>query len=406
MTIFRRIRPSAGHPLAPGPELGSTPVNILLFWFYDDWGRYGRTYEKIASNLAGLPEVSQVVCMFPPEIVADAGESVELHERRLSPRLALLTERIRAHDARLVGRLFRSVQGWRGGRLLGEYLRGRAFTSRNTILWMFPPHPYIDRIRRVVPHQFVVTHVIDNFTHFDTSHSLYHFAMEQYPRIGQWSDIIFTNSEPNRVEFSITGVPCYRFPQAVDECFLAPASDLPHRAMGARPRLGYLGFIMERTDLALLAAVAAQRPEWDVVLVGPEYPRGYVRESGLLALENVRWLGEVPNRDAPAFLQSLDVCLIPHRDTAYSRSMQPLKLYQYLGSGRPVVSTPVGGLEDVIDHVQVAHDAAGFVSRIQDSLDNNSIAQSGARINAVRKETWDIRAREMLLTAIQAPSGR
>lgn len=405
MMIFSRIRPRAGHPSPAGPDGGATPVNILLFWFHDDWGRYGRTYEKIASSLAGLPEVGQVVCMFPPEIVDGPGAAVELHERRLSPKLALLTERIRAHDARLVGRVFRNVQRWRSRRLLGDYLRGRGFTARNTILWMFPPHPYVDRIRRVVPHRLVVTHVIDNFKHFDTSHPLYHFAMKQYPRIGRWSDIIFTNSEPNRVEFSTAGIPCYRFAQAVDECFLAPASDLPHRITGARPRLGYLGFIMERTDLDLLAAVAARRPDWDVVLAGPEYPRGYVSESGLLALPNVRWLGEVPNREAPAFLQSLDVCLIPHRDTKYSRSMQPLKLYQYLGSGRPVVSTPVGGLEDVIDHVQVARDAAGFVARIQDRLDNDSIAQSVARIGAVRKETWDIRAREMLLTAIQAPSG-
>ena len=313
--IFSRIRPSAGHPSPPAPDGEATPVNILLFWFYDDWGRYGRTYEKIASSLAGLPEVSQVVCMFPPEIVDDPSAAVELHERRLSPKLALLTERIRAYDARLVGRVFRSVQRWRGSRLLGDYLRGRGFTAWNTILWMFPPHPYIDRIRRVVPHRLVVAHVIDNFKHFDTSHPLYRFAMKQYPRIGRWSDVIFTNSEPNRVEFSTAGIPCYRFAQGVDECFLAPASDLPHRVTGARPRLGYLGFIMERTDLDLLAAVAARRPDWDVVLVGPEYPRGYVSESGLLSLPNVRWLGEVPNREAPAFLQSLDVCLIPHRDT-------------------------------------------------------------------------------------------
>ena len=289
--------------------------------------------------------------------------------------------------------------------MLGDHLRGLGFSARNTILWMFPPHPYIDRIRRQVPHRLVVTHVIDNFKHFDTSHPLYHFALKQYPRVGRWSDIIFTNSEPNRAEFATSGIPCYRFAQGVDERFLAPASDLPHRASGARPRLGYLGFIMERTDLDLLAAVAARRPDWDVVLVGPEYPGGYVRESGLLALPNVRWLGEVPNREAPAFLQSLDVCLIPHRDTKYSRSMQPLKLYQYLASGRPVVSTSVGGLEDVIDHVQVASDAAGFIGRIQDCLDHDSIAQSAARIDAVRKETWDVRAREMLLTAIQVPRG-
>ena len=100
---------------------------------------------------------------------------------------------------------------------------------------MFPPPPYIDRIRRVVPHRLVVTQVIDNFTHFDTSHSLYRFAMNQYPRIGRWSDIIFTNSERNRAEFSTAGIPCYRFAQGVDECFIAPASDRSH-ASGVRRR--------------------------------------------------------------------------------------------------------------------------------------------------------------------------
>jgi hypothetical protein len=54
----------------------------------------------------------------------------------------------------------------------------------------------------------------------------------------------------------------------------------------------------------------------------------------------------------------------------------------------------------------VAYDAAGFVSRIQDRLDNDSIAESVARIDAVRTETWDTRAREMLATALQALSGR
>lgn len=378
-----------------------TPVNILLFWFYDDWGRFGRTYEKVASSLAGLPEVGQVVCMFPPE----RGEFAGLRERRVSPRLTLLTEQVRKSDAGLLGRVLRSPREWPSARPLREHLGARGFTARNTILWLFPPHPYIDRLRRAVPHRLVVTHVVDNFTHFDRTHELYRFARQQYPKVGRWSDVIFTNSETNHGEFSALGVPCHRVGQGVDEAFLATASDLPHRARGARPRVGYLGFVMARTDLALLAGVAAGRPDWDVVLAGPEYPPGHLAASGLLALPNVQWMGELPNRDAPGFLQALDVCVIPHRDTPYARSMRPLKLYQYLGSGRPVVSTPVGGLEEVADHVHVAHDAAGFIDRIQHSLAHDSIALSMARIDAVRKETWDVRAREMFLTAMGAPRG-
>src|SRR5262245_15015983 len=81
-------------------------LDILLFWFFDDWGKYGRTYEKIASHLASLPEVGRVVCMFPPEIVDGPGAWRQLRERRLSPKLALLTE-VTAPSAVGAGRLAR-----------------------------------------------------------------------------------------------------------------------------------------------------------------------------------------------------------------------------------------------------------------------------------------------------------
>jgi len=375
--------------------VGSAMINIVLFWFHDDWGRYGRTYEKIAANLAKLPEVNHVVCVFPPKIV-ERFDVVGLHERWITRKLTLLTEQVRVHGSR-VGRLIQRAQRWRA---LRAYLHRCDFTAQNTILWLYPPHPYLDRLRQIVPHRLIVTHVVDNFAQLEPSCRLYGEAVKQYPRIGDWSDLIFTNSEANHVEFSAMGVPCARFAQGLDESFLATASDLPHRVTGDRPRLGYLGFIMHRTDLTLLASVAAQRPDWDVILAGPDSPHGYLSESGFLRMKNIRWVGEIPYQDVPTFLQSFDVCLIPHRDTSYARSMSPLKLYQYLGSGRPVVSTPVDGLERFDDHVHVARDAAGFTSAIQECLDRDSIAQSKARIDAVRNETWNNRAREMLHVAL------
>jgi glycosyltransferase involved in cell wall biosynthesis len=378
-----------------------TGFDILLFWFNDDWGQYGRAYEKIASHLATLPEVDQVVCMFPPEIAEGQDASSLLRERRLSPKLALLTERlppfrlgagrlawIRGNARRLMAR-----------QALRRYLGALGFRRERTLLWLFPPHPYIDRIRTLVPHRLVVAHVIDDFTEFDRSHWLYPFAMDQYPRIGEWADIIFTASNANRVRFAATGVPCHRFLHAVDEPFIAIPSLPPHRATGARPQLGYVGFIMGRTDLALLRSVAARRPDWDLVLVGPEHPAGYVKDSGVLELANVRWLGEMPNEEVPAFLQSLDVCLMPHVDNAYTRSMAPLKLFQYLGSGRPIVSTPVAGIEFAGDLVRVATDAAGFIAHVQHSLDHDRPEDGAARIELVRTATWGMRVGEMLRAA-------
>jgi glycosyltransferase involved in cell wall biosynthesis len=385
----------------------NTHLDILLFWFFDDWGKYGRTYEKIASHLATLPEVDQVVCMFPPEIVDGPGALRLLRERRVSPKLALLTEVI-APSAVGAGRLAWTrarARRWMTRRALRRYLGARGFARERTVLWMFPPHPYIDRIRMLVPHRRVVAHVIDDFTTFDRSHWIYPHAMDQYPKIGQWADVIFTASEANRVRFATAGVPCHRFLQAVDECFIAIPSALPHRVTGARPRLGYVGFIMERTELTLLCAVAARRPDWDLLLVGPEYPAGYVRASGILELPNVRWAGELPNAQVPAFLQSLDVCLMPHIDNAYTRSMAPLKIYQYLGSGRPIVSTAVAGIEFAGEHVRVATDTAGFVAHVQDHLDHDRPELSAARIELVRTATWRIRVGEMLPMATGSRGG-
>jgi hypothetical protein len=377
-----------------------TGFDILLFWFHDDWGTYGRAYQEIASHLATLPEVNRVVCMFPPEVDDAPGL---LRERRLSAKLALLTERIApsALGAGPLPRIRRRARRWMATRAIRRYFGTHGFVRERTLLWVFPPHPYIDRIRRLVPHRVVVAHVIDDFTTFDRSHWLYPYAIEQYPTIGQWADVIFTASEANRARFATTGVPCHRFLQAVDEAFIATPSVPPRRATGGRPRLGYVGFIMERTDLALLRAVAARRPDWELVLVGPEYPTGYVKASGVLDLPNVRWLGELPNAEIPAFLQSLDVCLMPHVDNAYSRSMAPLKLYQYLGSGRPIVSTPVAGIEFAGEHVRVAADAAGFVAHVQHCLDHDRPEHGAARIELVRTATWRIRVDEMLRAATE-----
>lgn len=376
---------------------------ILLFWFSDDWGQFGRAYERVAENLAKLPEVAQVVCMFPPVSARKAGPGSTMYARPISPNLALLSEtdhclfNPRGPGFRLrrwVNRKYRDFS-------LRRYLKSRGFTEANTILWLFPPHPYIDRLLTAVPHSGVVAHVIDNFTKFDPGHELHQRAIKQYPELGNWADLIITTSEANRELFSQHGKPCYMFWPAVDQSFIGAPDVLPYKLNGARPQLGYVGWIMDRTDLDLVAHVLRSRPDWQVTLVGPEYPEGLIAKSGLLDFPNFSYRGPMPQADVPDFLRSLDVCIMPHRDNEYSRSMGPLKLYQYLASGRPVVTTEVGGLDRVRDYIRVAADYDDFVHQIEFALTLDDTKQSTARINFARNESWETRAREMLHTALQ-----
>lgn len=369
-------------------------INILLFWFHDDWGTYGRAYERVAENLAQLPEVNHVTCIFPP---ISGPSTTPLQVRQVSQKLTLLTEtsfkRFR-HDrpfSRIRNILNKSLKD----RVLRTYLRRIGYRKQNTVLWLFPPHPYIDRLRNVVPNRLTVSHIIDNFTKFDPSHILYPHAQAQYPKLGEWSDIIITTSQANQQEFAKTGRPCYLFYPAVDQSFIGEPGILPHRIGGKAPRLGYVGFIMDRTDLDLIKFVASQRPQWHILLAGPQYPDRYLDESGLLELPNVEYLGPLLQENVPDFLNSLDVCLMPHRDTEYSRSMGPLKLYQYLASGRPIVSTNVAGLEKVREHILVADDPKEFIEQIEKALQTDTEELSSERIEVAKQNTWPIRVREM-----------
>jgi glycosyltransferase involved in cell wall biosynthesis len=368
-------------------------LNILLFWWQNDWGRYGRAYEKVAEQLARQPEIDQVVCLFPPAADTAVGHSA-LTVKRVADNLLLVNQELAPHDGSR-SELRRRVHDVRSTLELIAFLRlVRGFRKRTTILWLFPPHPYLEKLVRIVPHQLVVTQIVDNFTLFDRRHWLHPYAEAQYPRLGQISDLILVASALNQEIFGSSGTACVRFDNAVDETFIADPSPLPFRQHRERPRVGYVGWITERTDLALLEYVARARPEWWILIAGPRYGDD-VDTTALGSLPNVRLLGPLPYPEVPAFLQSLDVTLIPHRDTPYSRSMSPLKLYQYLASGRPVVSTPIAGLDGVRQHIAVAGSYPDFVQAIEHALARDTIDAARTRIDSAKQETWPRRVRAM-----------
>ena len=114
-----------------------------------------------------------------------------------------------------------------------------------------------------------------------------------------------------------------------------------------RPRLGFIGAISAyKLDLPMLEALARRHPDWTFVLIGPVGegdPTTEVRD--LAALDNVHLLGPRSYADLPACLKGLDVALLPLRLNDYTRAMFPMKFFEYLASGRPVVATAIDALQ-------------------------------------------------------------
>ncbi|MCU0611381.1 MAG: glycosyltransferase [Candidatus Eisenbacteria bacterium] len=130
-----------------------------------------------------------------------------------------------------------------------------------------------------------------------------------------------------------------------------------------RPRLGFIGGLAHWLDVELIVEAATKRPDWSFVLVGPMADVGGV----LPEARNIHWVGPCARDDVPAYIGGFDVGMIPFRDTPLTRTVNPLKAYEYLAAGVPVVSTPLPEL-DGLPVIRQAASAPRFVEAVEEAL--------------------------------------
>ena len=189
-------------------------------------------------------------------------------------------------------------------------------------------------------------------------------------------------------------------PNAVDAAHFAPgnldgddvesvvATEL-HRGM-RHPRLGFFGTIDERLDLALVAAIADARPDWQIVMVGPVVT---IAPASLPQRPNIRWVGPQRHEALPHLMSHWDVCLLPLALDETTRFASPANTLEYLAGGKPVVGTPVRDVVSLYGAVvHIAEDAAQFVAAVEHLLAEPEPARAERRARAqalVDAHSWD-----------------
>lgn len=164
----------------------------------------------------------------------------------------------------------------------------------------------------------------------------------------------------------------------------------PELANLHHPVLGFLGAIQYWVDVKLLARIARQHPEWPMALVGP--PGLLVDLSELERLPNVHLTGRVPYQELPGYLRAFDVCLNPYVMDGVAEGCSPIKLYEYLATGKPIVSMNMPEVMQFQDLLYIAEDADGFVEQVEQAVADLSLpdAQERAkqRLNEAQNHTW------------------
>ena len=186
-----------------------------------------------------------------------------------------------------------------------------------------------------------------------------------------------------------------------DFAHFAPAADrslvVEKLASLRRPVIGFAGnFLAEKVDFALLEALASRRPEWTLVRVGPARDDTNGALLRLTERDNVRWLGAVPYGDLPRYVAAFDVATIPYLRNAYTRSCFPLKTFEYLAAGKPVVASGLPELEGMEPHVVIAQDVDAFEACVADALTRTTAPEIAARQEIAAKNTWETRTQRLL----------
>ncbi len=189
-----------------------------------------------------------------------------------------------------------------------------------------------------------------------------------------------------RIYLVQNGVDAEKYEQAIDD-----TNPLHDRTRAwEKPVYGYTGSLhSDRVDIDLVEQVGSRLEAGSLVFLGPNMLDGRDR-ARLEANPRICLEGPASYHDLPGLMRAFDVCITPHRVTPFTESLNPIKLFEYLAVGKPIVSTSVAGFRDYPELVCIADSPAAFLSALLGAAHEPPHLR-GARRAEARLHTWDAR---------------
>jgi len=208
------------------------------------------------------------------------------------------------------------------------------------------------------------------------------------------ADLVFTGGQSLYEAKRHLHPQVYPFPSSVDVAHFArarqPQRDPADQARIPHPRIGFFGVIDERFDIDLVRDVAALRPDWHFVLLGPVVK---IDPRALPQGPNLHYLGSKNYLDLPSYLSGWDVAVLPFARNESTRFISPTKTPEYLAAGCPVVSTSI---RDVVRPygqqglARIADAPADFAAAIDAALHDDAVARQVRADAFLSQISWDL----------------
>lgn len=255
------------------------------------------------------------------------------------------------------------------------------------VSWSF--FPFVALHWQILGQKLSIFDAVDNWLNHSSYTKYKDQLTDAYKLIEDQADLIFTVS-PNLVHFFGDQPNVYWIPNGVDLKHYSQKFPLINRDIAdiPKPIIGYIGVIQDRVDLKLIEYLAKENPKKSIVLVGPVWSEQDQAKQNLDAYENVFFLGYKAYQDAPMYIQQFDLGIIPHAKADFSSSTNPMKMYEYLACGKPVVATEDSGTDNVENMISIVNNYQDFNQQVNDLLTSDNLDLQKARQEYVKKHSW------------------
>ena len=254
-------------------------------------------------------------------------------------------------------------------------------------------HPFWAELAAHLPNSQLVYDWIDDHAAFETHTG--DFA-ESQQRLLRTADLVTCTALRLEERAARSGAETLRVPNAADFDFLSVAPRECFSDPAGRPVVGYIGAVAEWFDLELLDALVDARPDLLFLIVGGDSCRA---EKRLRPRDNLRFEGEVEYARVPYYLHGFDVALLPFRRTPLTLATNPVKVFEYLAAGKPVVASDLPEMVGFGDLARVAVGPEAFAEAIEQALQQGDQALRARAVDFARRNNWEAR-RDAVLTGL------
>lgn len=361
---------------------------VLLYFSFDKWGDLKSRKHHLALHLANNNFFNKVLYIAPP-IIKKKNEEVIDKFIDVSQKLDVYTPSfVSFKKDTLIGKypLTDKVQ-----QVILKEIKQWLYLQKKSKIIVWCQSPAYAHLLDDINYDSIIADFTDDYSFIEPK--LADYFKQGDIKLTQKAEILFVvSADLYKLKSTLTDKHVFLLPNAVDfkffnETALTTQNKPIKLACFNDPLIGYIGRMVKRLDKDLLKYIFKELPNYNFIFIGPEIES----LNWAKKFSNFHYLGEIKYEELPKYIKYFSLCLLPHMINDFTKQLDPVKLYEYLSLGKPVVSTRVSGSERFSEVIAIASNYQEFLSLIKYEISNDNTVKQKVRMEMVKNNSWEKR---------------